>query len=132
MTGAALTNGNDDWPDRPSLSPSHGKTPCLAPIASPTGGNDGTMWAEPAGPLKPALCAGSGQGGALGSLSMLGGNRKNLILATGLGSVVLRTACRAPNARAPGWRPRPPADPEPSEPGASSLATEGAGGGSQK
>lgn len=38
---------------------------------------------------------------------MLGGNRKNLILATGLGSVVLGTACRAPNARAPGWRHRP-------------------------
>lgn len=62
MTGAALTNRNDDWPDRPSLSPSHGKTPVSPrpPIASPTGGNDGTMWAEPAGPLKPELCAGSG------------------------------------------------------------------------
>jgi hypothetical protein len=38
---------------------------------------------------------------------MLGGNRKNLILTTGLGSVVLGTACLAQNARARGWRPGP-------------------------
>ena len=27
MTGTALTNWNDDWPNRPSLTPSHTKTP---------------------------------------------------------------------------------------------------------
>jgi len=58
---------------------------------------------------------------------MLGGNRKNLIPTTGLGSVVLGMACRAQNARAQIWRPGPQQTPEPSEPGASSLATEGGG-----
>ena len=55
---------------------------------------------------------------------MLGGNRKNLVLTTGLGSVVLGMACRAQNARARGWRPGPQQTPEPSP---SSLATEGGG-----
>ena len=64
---------------------------------------------------------------------MLGGNRKNLILTTGLGSVVLGMACLpGPKRSGTGLAPRSPADPEPSEPGASSLATEGVGGGSQQ
>jgi hypothetical protein len=48
MTAAALTNWNDDPPGRPSLTLSHGKTPVSPrPLsASPTGGNDGTTWAE--------------------------------------------------------------------------------------
>ena len=56
---------------------------------------------------------------------MLGGNRKNLILTTGAGSVVLGMACRAQNARARGWRLGPQQTPEPSGPGISSLANGG-------
>jgi hypothetical protein len=38
---------------------------------------------------------------------MLGGNRKNLILTTGLGSVVLGTALPGPKRSGTGWRPGP-------------------------
>ena len=64
---------------------------------------------------------------------MLGENRKNLILTTGLAAWSwVWPAGPKMLGHVGGGRRGPQQTPEPSEPGASSLATEGAGGGSQK
>jgi hypothetical protein len=62
MTAAALTSGHDAWPDRPSLTPSHSKTP-----ASPGPGSHRPHAATTAecgrsqpGPLKSDFCPGPG------------------------------------------------------------------------
>ena len=62
MTGAALTNWNDDWPTQAVADSLTYQNPGLAAAARRIAHRRQrrTMWAEPAGPLKPELCARSG------------------------------------------------------------------------
>jgi hypothetical protein len=65
MTAAALKSWNDDWPGRPSVTPSHLQDPGLAPATdrSATGGNEGTTWAERPGSEGSAVAAKSDASG---------------------------------------------------------------------